>query len=58
MRSPVAVPPGWRMTSGSWPCFRIHASKCFSCVVLPEPSRPSNVMNTPGGMAGVYHPGL
>ncbi len=56
MRSPVAVPPGWRVMTGSRPRFCIHAAKRLICVVLPEPSRPSRVMNNPRGMARVYHP--
>ena len=56
MRSPVAVPPGWRVTTGSRPRFCIHAAKRLICVVLPEPSRPSRVMNNPRGMPRVYHP--
>lgn len=56
MRSPVAVPPGWRVRTGSRPRFCIHEAKRLICVVLPEPSRPSRVMNNPRGMPRVYHP--
>ncbi len=50
------VPPGWRVMTGARPRFCIHAAKRLICVVLPEPSRPSRVMNNPRGMPRVYHP--
>jgi len=50
MRSPVAVPPGWRVMRAPWPRFFSHAARRLICVVLPEPSRPSNVINRPRGM--------
>src|SRR5947209_9957727 len=42
MRSPIGVPPGSFVTSADGSC---PASR-RSCVVFPEPSIPSNVMNT------------
>lgn len=51
MRSPVTVPPGWRVTTGLKPRRSSHPAKRLICVVLPEPSRPSSVMNRPRGMA-------
>ena len=55
MRSPVAVPPGWRVTTGSMPRRRSQSARRRICVDFPEPSSPSSVTNTPLGMAPVYH---
>lgn len=45
--SPVAVPPGSLVVTNSRPCSRSLAASRSSCVLLPHPSRPSNVMNVP-----------
>jgi hypothetical protein len=52
MRSPVSVPPGWRVRTGSSAGLRClsQAARRLIWVVLPEPSRPSSVMNRPRGM--------
>ena len=47
---PIAVPPGSRVTAAPPPS--LSASQ-RSCVVLPQPSIPSNVMN---GTARFYQP--
>ena len=50
MRSPVGVPPGWRVRTGSGPRLLSQAAKRLIWVVLPDPSRPSSVMKRPRGM--------
>ena len=55
IRSPVAVPPGWRVTTGVQARFSSQAAKRLIWVVLPEPSKPSRVMKRPRGMGSVYH---
>src|SRR5262245_34310161 len=47
MVRPRAVPPGSRVTSGSTPLPRRNRAARSTCVDLPEPSMPSNVMKTP-----------
>ena len=49
-RSPSAVEPGWRNMTTVWPELVSHAARRRIWVVLPEPSRPSKVMNKPRGM--------
>src|SRR5437667_12143865 len=51
MRSPMAVPPGSRVTSGSMPRLRSHSAKSLSWLLLPAPSGPSQVMNQPRAIA-------
>src|SRR6266566_2168099 len=46
--SPSAVPPGSRVVTTSWPVPRSASASSSACVDLPEPSRPSNVMNIGG----------
>src|SRR5919204_3839161 len=43
--SPSAVPPGSRVTTTSRPSCSRASARSFVWVVLPEPSRPSNVTN-------------
>src|SRR5919198_4466585 len=43
--SPSSVPPGSRVVTTSRPAPRIASASSSAWVVLPEPSRPSNVMN-------------
>jgi hypothetical protein len=50
MRSPVTVPPGWRVMRAPRLRFFSHVARRLICVVLPEPSRPSNVINKPRDM--------
>src|SRR5438874_8003875 len=45
--SPVAVPPGSRVTTTGKPLARKAAANFSVCVLLPQPSRPSKVMNLP-----------
>ena len=45
--SPVGVPPGSRVVITSWPSARRACASFSICVLLPQPSRPSNVMNLP-----------
>src|SRR4051812_32026184 len=47
--SPIGVPPGSRVTMTSRPLARSDWASFSSCVVLPQPSRPSKVMNRPRG---------
>src|ERR1700730_14463410 len=51
MRSPRAVPPGLRMVMTWWPSAARVVARRRSCVVFPEPSRPSKVMKYPRGIA-------
>jgi hypothetical protein len=44
IRSPRAVPPGWRRVTTLWPSASSVVARRLSWVVLPEPSRPSKVM--------------
>src|SRR6476620_5516798 len=46
--SPSGVPPGSRVVSTSRPVPRSASASSSACVDLPEPSRPSNVMNIAG----------
>src|SRR2546430_4890769 len=43
--SPSGVPPGSRVVTTSSPVPRTASASSSACVDLPEPSRPSNVMN-------------
>ena len=45
--SPVAVPPGSRVTVTEKPSARSTFASFSSCVLLPQPSRPSKVMKRP-----------
>ena len=45
--SPVVVPPGSRVTVTAMPRARNDRASFAICVLLPLPSRPSNVMNFP-----------
>ena len=45
--SPVEVPPGSRVSTTLYPAPRSAAASFRICVLLPLPSRPSNVMNFP-----------
>ena len=45
--SPVPVPPGSRVTTTDCPSARNALASFSICVLLPVPSRPSNVMNLP-----------
>src|SRR5580692_1946923 len=45
--SPVAVPPGSRVSTTLCPAPRSFAASFRICVLLPVPSRPSKVMNFP-----------
>jgi hypothetical protein len=45
--SPVSVPPGSRVSTTLCPAARTTAASFRSCVLLPVPSSPSNVMNFP-----------
>src|SRR5271170_2236576 len=45
--SPVGVPPGSRVTTTDRPCAVNTAANLASCVLLPQPSSPSKVMNRP-----------
>ncbi len=47
MRSPSGVEPGLRRVTTRWPCSSSHAASRFNCVVLPDPSSPSNVIKKP-----------
>src|SRR5580704_6168113 len=47
MRSPRAVPPGWRRVTTLWPSASSEVARRRSWVVFPEPSRPSKVMKYP-----------
>src|SRR2546430_4301732 len=46
--SPSGVPPGSRVVTTSSPAPRTASASSSACVDLPEPSRPSNVMNIGG----------
>jgi len=45
--SPALVPPGSRVTVTECPWWRSERANFSSCVLLPLPSRPSNVINFP-----------
>src|SRR5262245_1544338 len=45
IRSPSAVPPGSRTATTACPARAAHSASSAACVVLPEPSMPSNVTN-------------
>ena len=45
--SPVAVPPGSRVSTTLCPALRSAAASARTCVLLPVPSSPSNVMKLP-----------
>jgi hypothetical protein len=51
MRSPIAVPPGSRVSSTSIPRERRASANSRAWVLLPAPSGPSSVMKTPGPVA-------
>src|ERR1700682_2482320 len=54
--SPIAVPPGSRVTSTGTPARSRRDASRFTCVDVPEPSEPSNVINTPRDIrASVKH---
>src|SRR5438874_10210620 len=50
MVSPIGVPPGSRVTKYGTPDFSSRAASRCTCVDLPHPSEPSNVMNGSRGM--------
>src|SRR5260370_39182441 len=50
MRSPRAVPPGFRRVTTVWPSASRVAARRRSWVVFPEPSSPSKVMKYPRGI--------
>src|ERR1051326_1433023 len=47
--SPVAVPPGSLVVTTETPWPRNTTANFSSCVLLPQPSRPSKVINRPRG---------
>src|SRR6266849_6257776 len=52
MRSPSSFPPGSRTSTGSRLASALPSSS--TCVVFPDPSGPSNVMNKPRGTSDRY----
>ena len=48
-RIPIFVAPGSCVATTSYPCSRSQIAVSLACVVLPEPSPPSNAMNSPAG---------
>ena len=55
-RIPIFVAPGSCVATTSYPCSRSQIAVILACVVLPEPSPPSNAMNSPAGQWSMIVP--
>src|SRR3954452_5930611 len=50
IRMPTSVPPGSCVSTTLYSLFRSRSARSRICVVFPEPSQPSKVMNRPWGL--------